>query len=69
MSFYESQCEEFDPIHTLLTLNESSSSENKSDGFFQASLNNMMEFENMQNNAENDKVVVQRIFQLVKWMM
>ena len=29
----------------------------------------MIEFDsNMQNNAENDKVVVQIIFQLVKWM-
>ena len=37
-------------------MNESSSSENISDGFFQASLNNMMEFENnMQNNAKNEK--------------
>lgn len=55
ISFYESQCEEFDNIHTFLTLNEWNSSENKSDEFFQASLNNMMKF---QNSAENEEEVV-----------
>ena len=54
-SFCESQCQDFDNIHTLLTLNESNNSKNESDVFFQASQNNRTEFaNNIQNNAENE---------------
>ena len=42
-------------VHILLTSNESNSSKNESDEFFQASQNNMTEFvNNIQNNAENE---------------
>ena len=54
-SFCESRCQDFDNIHTLLTLNESNNSKNESDVFFQASQNNRTEFaNNIQNNAENE---------------
>ena len=54
-SFCESRCQDFDNIHTLLTLNESNNSKNESDAFFQASQNNRTEFaSNIQNNAENE---------------
>ena len=54
-SFCESRCQDFDNIHTLLTLNELNNSKNESDGFFQTSQNNLMEFvNNIQNNAENE---------------
>ena len=54
-SFCESRCQDFDNIHTLLTLNESNNSKNESDAFFQASQNNRTEFaNNIQNNAENE---------------
>ena len=54
-SFCDSRCQDFDNIHTLLTLNESNNSKNESDVFFQASQNNRMEFaNNIQNNAENE---------------
>ena len=54
-SFCESRCQDFDNIHTLLTLNESNNSKNESDVFFQALQNNRTEFaNNIQNNAENE---------------
>ena len=53
--FCESRCQDFDNIHTLLTLNELNSSKNESDELLQASQNNLTEFENnIQNNAENE---------------
>ena len=54
-SFCECRCQDFNNIHTLLTLNESNNSKNESDEFFQASQNNLTEFvNNIQNNAENE---------------
>ena len=45
---------DFDNIQTLPTLNESYSSKNESDEFFEACQNNMTKFvNNMQNNAKN----------------
>ena len=55
-SFCEYRCQDFDNIHTLLTLNESNSSKKEFHEFFQASQNNMTEFvknEFVQENAEN----------------
>ena len=47
--------QDFDNIHTLLTLNESNSFKKESHEFFQASQINTKEFvNNVQKNAENE---------------